>query len=200
LRIDINDTIAFLPALHRGESAAFETIYQQWVDPLCSFVEQIVGDLQAAEDIAVEAFTSTFKKHQDFITVEKLKAYLYITASNASVDFLRAKKKRKEAYEQIRYLSQTQKEDIELAYIQAEALRGIREAVLAVPGQAGEVLRKIFLEGKTLPETATELNIAYNTVQNHRTRGLQLVREHLAKKGALSLAAYTVAIALLELH
>ncbi len=43
-----------------------------------------------------------------------------------------------------------------------------------------------FVEGKKLPEIAVELNLSYNTVQNHRARGLEFVRMHLIKNKLIS--------------
>jgi RNA polymerase sigma factor (sigma-70 family) len=199
LALSIYD-IGFIPAFQKGEAKAYEVIYHQFIDPIRDFVQEMVNDHQAAEDIAVETFTRTFRKNADFVSIEKLRAFLYITASNAAVDFLRRQKRQKEAYKEISYLAATELENIELAYIRVEAARGIREAIAAVPGRAGEVVRMSFLEGKTHGEIATELNITYNTVQNHRARGLQLIRIHLAKNSLLSSTALFVALSMLDVQ
>ncbi len=175
-------------------------VYHHFIHPVRHFIDQLVKDQQAAEDIAVEAFTRTFKKNTDFATIDKLKGFLFITAGNAAKDFLRSQKRQREAYEEVKYLKEQEEEDFELAYIRTEAARAVRDAIDEVPGQAGQVVRMVFVEGKSLSQVAAELQIAYNTVQNHRARGLQLIREKLKTNQLLSTASLLLAFAYLDYH
>ncbi|MBO9573994.1 MAG: sigma-70 family RNA polymerase sigma factor, partial [Chitinophagaceae bacterium] len=189
-----------IPALHGGQPVAYNTIFHHFIDPVRHFIGQIVKDGAVTEDIAVEAFTRVFERKSDFASIDKLKGFLFITAGNMAKDFLRRENFRGKVIEQFRAEStESWEEEAEAAYIKAEALRIVREVVLKIPGQAGQVLRMMYLEGKKIPEISAELGIAYNTVQNHRAKGLQLVREQLSSNPLLTAAALQFALYLLEI-
>jgi RNA polymerase sigma factor (sigma-70 family) len=197
LVLDIHD-IATITALNKGEPAAFETVYAHFVRPLRFFIGRFVKDSAAAEDIAAEALTRTFRKHGDFLTMDKLKSYLYTTASRAAIDYYRARHKETAVLEQAAAIHDETIEDVELAYVRTEAIRAINEAIGNLPKQPRQVIRMLFMEGKKLPEIAAELNLSYNTVQNHRQRGLELLRINLRKNRLISVAGLLFALALLE--
>jgi RNA polymerase sigma factor (sigma-70 family) len=197
LQTVINDT-SFITALHEGAPSAYNAIYNHFVDPVRYFVGQIVNDQQAAEDITVEAFTRAFHRRNDFASVEKLRGFLFITAGNAAKDCIRRQKHRDKVLTEIAGFMDNEEENIEAAYIRAEAARAVREAIEHVAGQAGQVVRMLFADGKSLSEVAAELGIAYNTVQNHRAKGLQMIRQHLVANKFLSTASLVIALSFLE--
>ncbi|WEK36494.1 MAG: sigma-70 family RNA polymerase sigma factor [Candidatus Pseudobacter hemicellulosilyticus] len=181
-----------------GDEKAFATIYRYYARPLRFFAEQLVNDTVVAEDITAEAFARTFRRHTDFLLLEKLKAYLYITVNNAALDHLKTEKRHQQAHEQIRYLAEGEMGDVELAYIRAEAVRAVHQSIELLPEQSRKVIRMLFIEGKKLPEIAAELGLSYNTVQNYRARGLDLMRTHLVRNKLLSPLVAAFALSFLE--
>ncbi len=157
-------------------------------------------DSFVAEDIAAEAIAKAFRKNTDFATLEKLKGFLFITINNAALDYLKVEKRHYEAHEKISYMTRGEMDDVELAYIKAEAIRSVYAAIELLPQQPRKVITMAFVEGKKLPEIAKELNLSYNTVQNYRGRGLELIRTHLIKNSLLSGPALWFALGLLDIH
>lgn len=176
----INDN-TLITALHNNDNQAFAVVYNHFVRQLAYFVEQMVRSREVAEDIVAETFTRAFKKHLDFPTLEKLKAFLFITASNAALDHLKSTRRHHLAHEELSYLSKNEAEDIERSYIKAEALQAIYQEIEALPPQCSTIIRLSFVEGKSIAEIAAIMNIAYKTVQNQKTRGLELIRMALIK-------------------
>ncbi len=199
LRLTIDDT-GLIPALHKGEPAAYEVLYNHYAQSLCLFIDRLVKNAEVAEDIAAEALSKTFARNTSFESLSKLKSFLYTTAYNAALDFLKVDKRHMRAHDDIRYLTETEMDDAELIYIRAEVTRAIQECIDALPGQPQQVIRLAFLEGKKLTEIATELNLSYNTVQNHKARGLQLMKIHLIKNKLLSASCLWLALSTLERH
>jgi RNA polymerase sigma-70 factor (ECF subfamily) len=199
LRLKLHDS-EFLPALHRGDNAAFELLYRHYSESLTYFVDQLINDAAVAEDIAAETLAKLFRKNADFTTLEKIKGYLYITASNAAFDHLRKEKRHHRIHGEIAYLTDAETEDVEFAYIRAEASRAVQEAINALPEKPREVIRMAFIEGKKLAEIAEALNLSYNTVQNYRGKGLELMRIQLVKNKLLTPLMLGIALSLLEKH
>ncbi len=107
---------------------------------------------------------------------------MYTTANNAALDYLRMQRRHNRAHQEIEYLAERDTEDMEFRFFQSEALRTIYEAIEALPTQPKRVIRMAFVEGKKLSEIAAALNLSYNTVQNYRGRGLEMIRMHLITK------------------
>jgi DNA-directed RNA polymerase specialized sigma24 family protein len=78
--LTINDNNLLL-SLHKGDHEAFNVIFHYFTQPLHFFLKGIVHDDMAAEDIAIEAFTKTFRRNTDFTSIAKLKSFLFTTAS-----------------------------------------------------------------------------------------------------------------------
>jgi RNA polymerase sigma-70 factor (family 1) len=195
--LTITDT-ELIPALHKGDPAAFEAIYHHFIGPLHFFLGRMVKDEAAAEDIAIVTFSKVFKKNTDFHSVGTLKSYLYTIAANAAIDHARRQKRRERAYENFNYLPKEEMENAELVYIRSEAIKAIHQAMETLPEKSGQVIRMIFVEGKKLQEIAEELAISYNTVQNHRKRGLELVRNELIRNKLLAALSLLLALSMLD--
>ncbi len=195
LRIFTNDT-ELIHSFHTGDSLAFETIYKEFARSVRFFVQQKVADKQVVEDITVETFTKAFLRNTDFPTLQQLKSFLFTTANNAALDFLKIRNRRDEIHEEISYLREYEMNDVELEYITAEATKALHAAIESLPERPRQVIRMAFVEGKKLPEIASELNISYNTVQVYRARGLDALRVQLIKS-KLSLVVLMVALSML---
>ncbi len=82
---------------------------------------------------------------------------------------------------------------MELQFIASEILQAIYAEIENLPTQCREVVRLAILEGKTNDEIAEAMNIAYKSVQNNKTRGMQMLRTALLKNphlGAVLLFGY----------
>jgi len=63
--------------------------------------------------------------------------------------------------------------------IRAETLRRVYEAMEGLPAECRKVFLKLFVEGKTVAETAAELNVAVSTVKSQKERGIRLLKMRL---------------------
>ncbi len=98
---------------------------------------QITRDQQTAEDITIETFTKAFLRHSDFVSVSKLKAFLFTTANNAALDYLKQFNARQKVQQDLKALVHGEMEDGELIYIRTEAIKAIHEAIEAIPANRG---------------------------------------------------------------
>jgi len=60
--------------------------------------------------------------------------------------------------------------------IRAETLRQLKEAMNQLPAQCKKVFFKLYIEGKSVKETAEELKLTISTIKNQRARGIKLLR------------------------
>lgn len=164
------------------DELAFGRLHRQWYRQLCFYTEQITGNAPIAEDIASESFIKLLHKRHSFSSLAKLKSFLFTVAHNAALDYLKAEKRHQSSHEQISRETDTLEPPHELHRIRAEVLNAVFAEIEALPAQCREVIRLSFIEGLTVGEIAGRMNIAYKSVLNHKTRGLQLLRTALVRK------------------
>lgn len=185
MRILTGDT-ELLDALKQGESHAFTEVYGMFYKPLCYFAEKITGDNSKAEDIATESFVKLLQKNPDFETLPHLKSFLYTTTKNACYDLLRMKKRHEQTHMEMKYLADVSEEETEHAVIMAEVLQAIYKAIGELPDKYKNVLKLALIEGLDNDEIVKQTGMAYQTVRNHKSEAIKLLRISLFKNGSIS--------------
>jgi RNA polymerase sigma-70 factor (ECF subfamily) len=77
-------------------------------------------------------------------------------------------------------------------------VRFISSEIEKLPPQCRQVVRLAIIEGKSAPEIAEELNIAYQTVLNQKAKGVALLRTAILKHKLLSLPMLYLTLRLLN--
>ena len=145
-----------------------------------------------AEEIAAEAFTKIWRLHQRFDSPEGIRAYLYQIVRNDCLKWLQKEKKAKWHWSNLLYLQSADQEKDHFHYlVNAETTRLLRAAIELLPPECSKVFRLLYVEGKSVNETALELEVSTSTVKTQKARGLRTLREHL-KAHPLLLALITL--------
>ena len=175
--MSIQNAAEIVSDLKKGSTRALHAVHDLYYPALRSFAMSLVGDVLAGEDIVAEVFVTLWKKHQDFKTIQNIKAFLYISTRNACINHL--KKLQRDTVMKTaltEYLS-TEHESFALnEMIRAEVLQQIYEAIEALPSQCGKVFKMCYVEGLSNSEVAERFAISINTVKNHKVKALGLLR------------------------
>ena len=153
--------------------------FKYYYRPLCLYVLHYVHDTDIAEDIVQDSFSILWEKLSiSGAEIENVKAYLYTTARNRSLDYL----KKEEIYDP--NLSPSDFEDT-LSDEEAEE-RSVREARMwtaidALPERCREIFLMNKRDGMKYKEIAAKFQISVNTVDNHISKALRLIREGTQK-------------------
>ena len=140
-----------------------DKIFKCYYRPLCLYALHYVHNTDISEDIVQDSFFSLWERINS-VEIENVKAYLYKTVRNRSLDYL----KENSIYET--NLSPFDLEDI-LTDEEAEE-RSLAEARMwTIIDTLSERCREI----------ADRLHISVNTVDNHISKALRLIREGAQK-------------------
>jgi RNA polymerase sigma-70 factor (family 1) len=169
----------WIAAFKRGETHALNHVFKLYNRPLRYFAEQLTGDRQEAEDIVAETFIKLWKRHPHFETALNIRAFLYITARNACLDFLNYTKKQHERKKELTYLSSDDEQPIIHTMIKAEILGEIYREIEQLPTECKKVFKMSYLEGLRNQEIADQLNLSVHTVKNQKARAIKLMRVRL---------------------
>lgn len=167
---------AFL-SLRQGEEKGLSYYYRQYDTALVYFALRITGDEAAAEDLVSEAFVKLWQAREILAHPKAVKPYLYQVVRNASIDFVRRRKRETIHLQQAAQLQETTEEAAARFEISAETHRLIYASIESLPPRCGTVFRMFYLERKTLPEIAAVLGLSVNTVRNQKMQALAILRK-----------------------
>lgn len=169
--------------LKNGNKKALSYFFDLHYTSLRYFATRLTQDELEAEDIVADCIFKLWNKQADFQTAENIKAFLYISCRNECLMYLRKLKRKTKAQEQ--YFDQLDPDGRNVLHtiIEAEFLNMLETEVNSLPERCSEVFKLIYFEGKKTSEIALELDLSIQTVRNHKSRALELLKTAFLKKG-----------------
>lgn len=176
----------------RGEERIFDMLFKHYFSRLCHFVVEYVADEEVAKNLIQDTFVTLWNKKEEFDDTTNLNAWLYSTAKNLTMNYLRNQKV-SSSWKQKLFLSQQQ---VELNYYSLaqfdtttltskEIEQIIKDTLEQLPAQCRKVFSMSRFENMKNREIAHELDISIKTVETHLTKGLKSMR--IALKDYLAL-------------
>ena len=176
-----------ITAFRNGEEKGFDHFFRTYYKSLVFFARRYVAGLAISEDIVAEVFVNVWNKRDRIDSEAGLKSYLYQSVYHASLRWLERESKRVNLNNQ--YTAKTleigEGSDQLENMIRTETIRQVREAIATLPSQCRKIFEKLYIEGKSIRETAGELNLSISNVKNQKARGLQLLRGRLDETSLL---------------
>ena len=181
-------------SFQQGEERGFAYFFNELYPILCFYCNKIIGDKEASEEIASHAFIKIWAKHERLNEADCIKAYLYRIVRNDALKYLHKKKQGLAANKEIIYLYANQNEkDHFNNLVTAEISRELLNAINSLPAECSKVFRLMYVEGKTIKETAEALQLSPSTVKTQKKRGIEALRKSLH----LSILTVTIAITII---
>jgi RNA polymerase sigma-70 factor (ECF subfamily) len=108
-----------------------------------------------------------------------VKAFLYITVRNASLNFLRHLAVRESTQKELLYLGRDREEAFVLnSMIKTEVLKEIYGEIEKFPEKRRHIFKLAYLEGMKNEEIAHKLDISVSTVKTQKARAILALRVH----------------------
>ena len=164
-----------------GDPKALEILFRSYYKPLCLFADRLLKDRLAAEDIVVEVFIKLWERHKLFKSQQNIKAFLYISTRNASLNLLKQAQRDSLTKRQAAYINGDEDGYILNEIVKVEVMKEMLVAVDGLPGQCQKICKLSFLKGLKNQEIASSLNISVHTVKNQKVRALQLLKDRLSR-------------------
>jgi RNA polymerase sigma-70 factor (ECF subfamily) len=169
---------ALLISVGRKDRRAFESLYDGYAGAVYSLAVRMLGDRQAAEDIAQEVFIAIWRAARDFDPARgSARSWILSLAHHKSVDALRRKR--------LRSTEPLLEAATASADVVDEALRGVtasevRRALGALSDGQREAIVYAYYGGYTQQEIARRLGVPLGTVKTRMRDGMQRLRAALA--------------------
>ena len=175
----VQEELAIINGIKKGDKAAFECIYKEYYVSLCVFAARITGNQEEAEEIVQNIIITIWDKKDGINITKSLKSYLFQSVHNMALNYLRKKKLENNYMLSIAgklhdlYLNHSEK----IIYNELENI--INDAINKLPEQTQKIFKQSRLEGLKYKEIAKNEGITVKGVEFHISKALQLLREDL---------------------
>jgi len=179
--VNSESCIALLGQMNGGSKEAFEQIYRQYYNPVISFLSSILPSIDDCKDIYQDLFIYIWINHQKINPERNFKSYLFTSARNMALNFLRNRKNI--SYEDIPLIQviEHMQPDDKIRAMDVQCI--INSAVNKMPKQRRKIFILSRMDSLTNKEISQQLHITKNAVEKHITFALRNLREVLRKSG-----------------
>ena len=165
--------------LKQGNSRALAALYEKFYAALVYFAMRFCGDKQTSEDVINPLFEAVWERREKFDTLTNIKAFLYISARNRSLNVIRERNREREVLTEFKkQVEQITDQEAERSAVESETLRMIREEIESLPKKTKEVV-KLRLRGFSFPEIAERLNKAESTIREQWRQAIRSLRMNI---------------------
>jgi RNA polymerase sigma-70 factor (family 1) len=179
----------WIEEFRKGNSKALTYFFQLHAKSLNYFAKGLIQDEAESQDVVSDCFIKLWQRHQEFKTVQNIKAFLYISCRNACLNYLDHLKVKTTVQKKIIKELEEGEETILIDIINAEVLGLLAKEIEGLPGKCREVFRLIYFDHKDTGEIAEALELSVKTVRNYKAKAVELLKTSFLKQG-ISGSAY----------
>ena len=168
-----------IKALCEGNHFVYEQLFDSVYEPLCRYAYSILRDMDEAEDVVQKTFCKLWDQRETLTIQSSINSYLYRIVHNESINAVHQQINHKE--HNFKYYSGINDADDSVSdhIAVSELQRAISDALATLPPQCRRVFEMSRMEQLSYSEIAKQLNISTNTVENHISKALKLLRTEL---------------------
>jgi RNA polymerase sigma-70 factor (ECF subfamily) len=169
-----------------SDSEAFATLYERHSRAAFSLAYRMMGDRQAAEDLAQDAFLKVWRGAGSY-RVERgsVRTWILSIVHNRGIDQLRSHASRRRTQERIEASApRTQPSEAFTETWRNSQRDQVREALNTLPAEQLKILELAYFSGYTHVEISELLSLPLGTVKGRMRLGLQKIRNFFESRGA----------------
>ena len=161
--------------------AVFEMLFRKYYAELVNYSFVFTNDQDASEEIVQEFFYNYWKNRKRINIKFSLKAYLYRSIRNNTLNYLENLKVRRKYADRVLNLpgDRSGYENRELEY--AELNEMIEKTLSELPERCRLIFRMSRFEGLKYEEIASQLSVSVKTVEANMSKALKLLRRRLSE-------------------
>ena len=164
--------------VEEGDAEAFAALYDRHSRAAYSLAYRMMGERQAAEDLAQDAFIKVWRAAGSYRAQRgSVRTWILSIVHNRGVDQLRSQASRRRTQERVEASAPRSQpsEAFSEAWRNSQRDR-VREALQTLPQEQSKILELSYLSGYTHMEIAGLLNVPLGTVKSRMRLGLQKLR------------------------
>lgn len=177
----LNDVIVF-KKIKEGDIKAFERVFRQYYNPLCSYAFGITGRKDISEEVVQDVFYNIWKDREHLQILRSVKNYLYGAVRNQSLRYhehlLVQERHRAYVVNGENFISEPSPQE-QLEYKELEDI--INRTLKKLPERRMQIFRMHRVDGKKYKEIADCFSISIKTVEAEMTKAYRTLRQEIEK-------------------
>ena len=168
----------------QANAAAFATLYDRHSRSAYSLAYRMMGEKQAAEDLAQDAFIKVWRSATTYrANRASVRTWILSIVHNRGIDQLRSVASRRRMQEKVEVFAPKVQPSEGFAESWANTQgEQVREALGTLPKEQLKILELAYFSGYTHVEIAELLDVPLGTVKGRMRLGLKKMRDHFASK------------------
>ncbi len=172
--------------MQNGEAKAFATLYDRHSRAAYSLAYRMMGERQAAEDLAQDAFIKVWRGAGSYRAQRgSVRTWILSVVHNRGIDQLRSHASRRRTQDKIEAEAPRSQPSEAFAETWRNSQRDqVREALSTLPQEQLKILELAYFSGYTHVEIADLLGIPLGTVNGRMRLGLKKIRTYFESREA----------------
>ena len=166
---------------------SFKSFFKSMFPAINYFISSFVNDYDVSKDLSQDAFLKVYIKWDSFENEAKAKSFLYVTAKNLCLDYIKHQKIERD------YNSSLEEFHVDNLFLheitKQETMRLLYSAIKILPDQSKKIIL-LSLRGLNNPDIAAELFISVNTVKSLKKTAYLKLRKVLSKESLWILSVF----------
>jgi len=188
----------WIAAIEKDEERAFRELFFTFHQPLCKFAARYIYSAHLAEEVVQEVFGQVWEKRKKLDPEQSIKALLYQSVRNKTLDFQRRRKTEQKYLDKLKHDRSTTTEHPEVTLQEKTRFEAAaKQAIKELPERGHRIYMLSRKDGLTYKEIAQVLDISPKTVESHMSRSLKKLRKKL--KPYLTVILLAISTAFLNL-
>ena len=173
----VDDGVAAVDRVLRGDVAAFAEIVERWQDPLVALAYRFCHDRSRAEDMAQEAFVRAFRALHQWRREAAFSTWLFALATNVYRADLRRRCAPLVSIDEV--ADPADAFDVAADHEDSDRRAAVRRALHALPARYRDVLVLFYFHEMDVERAAASLGVPVGTVKARLSRGREILRRKL---------------------
>jgi len=157
---------------------SFRQLFDLMFEPLCRFLIYYTTDRMIIEEVVQEVFIKLWEE-RDVLRIESIKTYLYTSARNRMLNYIRDEKRRNTLLEQW-VQHETEKRRGDECFDIEEFTQRVQHVIDTLPDKCKTIFNLSKKEMLTYKQIAERLEISVKTVETQMGIALRKIREQLS--------------------
>jgi RNA polymerase sigma-70 factor (ECF subfamily) len=177
------DLISFVG---QGDAEAFTTLYDRHGRAAFSLAYRMMGERQAAEDLAQDAFLKVWRSASSYRAERgSVRTWILSIVHNRGIDQIRSYASRRRTQDKIEASAPRSQPSEAFAQTWRNSQRDqIREALNTLPPEQLKILELAYFSGYTHVEISDLLSLPLGTVKSRMRLGLKKIRDYFESRDA----------------
>ncbi len=174
------DEIELLIQLKLDNAEAFDSIYRHYRSRVLAFSYKLTKSSEIAEDIVQDVFSTIWERRRQIDPSLSFQAYVKKIAFNLIISYFRRVKRNKAMLQKL-YADMQSFQQNESYVVDKDQVALYRKAINALPLQKKTAYLLSRDECLSYERIAAEMGISKNTVRNHMTEAIRLIRQYISR-------------------